>query len=176
MTQLRHTHALLASFIALLLFSTAPRHACAQELTPRLGLGFNTLLSTSEGIGFGFTGRLSLPMNRDLSLAGSLTGPGFILRGRDDAVYGLEPRAAAIVTLPGSGDSAPYLLVGLGAYLPVSTPDDADDPANGPVLHAGYGRVHLLSETSFFWEINPGLVIQSTSVGLVVPFRIGVIF
>lgn len=174
----RPPHVLLALLLALLLVATAGETRAQQELNPRLGLGFNTVFSTSEGLGFGFTGRLSLPMNSDLSLAGSLTGTGYILGGRDEAVYVLQPQVSAIVTLTGTARSAPYVLVGLGGYLPISTPDgeDADDPADGPVLHFGYGRVQLLRETSFYWEVNPGLVIQSTSVGLVVPLRVGVIF
>ncbi|MDA0874553.1 MAG: hypothetical protein O3C45_05755 [Bacteroidetes bacterium] len=156
---------LLVLFLAALGTSTAQ----AQLKDARFGLGFNTLLSAENGFGMGFRGRLSTPINADLSFAG-LTG--FILGGRDDATWVLDPQASLIVTLPGV-EKAPYLLMGIGAYL---DPSDSGDTLTGPTLHLGLGWVKPLRESVLFYEIDPALIIGETKVSAAIPFRIGVIF
>lgn len=149
-----------------------PGAAQAQELTPRFGLGFNTLLSSEDGLGFGFRGRASAPVNADLSFAIDVGAVGFILEGRDDATYIFDPQISAIVTLPGV-TSAPYLLGGVGGYIPLSDKANTD---SGPTLHLGIGWVRPLHETTLFYEFNPALIIGEKEVQVALPFRIGLIF
>lgn len=163
---------LAAAALALLLGSLSPE-ASAQELQPRFGLGFNALLSTDDGFGLGFRGRASAPVNADLSLALDFGFTGFILGGRDDATYVFDPQVAAIVTLPYRRDRMPYLMGGVGAYIPLSSGSRSD---GGPTLHLGIGWVQGLSETTIYYEINPALLIGETSTDLLLPVRIGVIF
>lgn len=152
-----------------------PSHrVAAQALSPRFGVGFNTLLSTADGIGLGFRGRASAPVNADLSLAVDLGFTGFILQGRDDATYIFDPQASVIVNLPYQPRQLGYLLFGVGAYVP--TGDNAADAEGGPTLHLGIGWVHALKESSLFYEIDPALIIGEESVDLALPLRIGLIF
>ena len=128
-----HRRHLLAVFVALLLFGGS-RLTLAQETTsPRFGLGFTGVASTEESdagvVGFGVRGRLSYPLNADLSF-------------------------------------------GAGAYVPFAS----DEGLNGPTIHAGYGRVFLLSESTFFWEFDPAVIVGFNRIGLAVPLRVGVIF
>ena len=145
--------------------------AMAQAAT-RFGVGFNGLISTTDGLGLGIRSRISAPVNADLSFAVDLGLTGFILQGRDDASYVFDPQVSAIVTLPGPRDRMPYILGGVGAY--VSFQDG--DSEGGPTLHGGFGYVQALNETTIFYEINPALIIGEESVNLALPFRIGVIF
>lgn len=145
--------------------------ALAQAAT-RFGVGFNGLISTTDGLGLGIRSRISAPVNADLSFAVDLGLTGFILQGRDDASYVFDPQVSAIVTLPGSRDRSPYILGGVGAY--VSFQDG--DSEGGPTLHGGFGYVQALNETTIFYEIDPALIIGEESVALALPFRIGVIF
>ncbi len=46
----------------------------------------------------------------------------------------------------------------------------------GPTLHGGFGWVQTLQSTTLFYEIDPALIIGKSSVDLVLPFRIGIIF
>ncbi len=150
-----------------------PAHpATAQPLEPRFGVGFNGMLSTADGFGLGFRGRVSAPVNSDLSFALDLGLTGFVLRGRDDATYVFDPQLSAIVTLPSRGRRAPYLLGGLGAY--VSFKDGNND--GGPTLHGGIGWVQTLNETTIFYEIDPALIVGERAVDIVLPLRIGIIF
>jgi len=144
----------------------------AQNLAPRFGLGFNTMLSSEDGLGFGFRGRASLPVNADLSFAGGLGFTGFILEGRDDATYVIDPQVSAIVTLAGE-TKAPYIFGGVGGYIPTNR---TSSTISGPTLHLGLGWVKALNETTLFYEVNPALVIGDSDVQVVVPFRIGIIF
>lgn len=168
--------------------STYPAHHClplvlifvflftlpadAQSLAPRFGLGFNTLLSTEDGLGFGFRGRASIPVNADLSFAADMGFTGFILEGRDDATYVIDPEVSAIVTLPGER-SAPYILGGIGGYIPTN---QANRTISGPTLHFGLGWVKALNDTTLFYEIDPALVIGKENVQFILPIRIGIIF
>jgi hypothetical protein len=51
-----------------------------------------------------------------------------------------------------------------------------DDPVSGPMIHFGAGRVQLLRETTFFYELDPMIIIGENSVHLAIPLRIGIIF
>jgi hypothetical protein len=168
-------------FFRLLVFSTLlltgsliqpAADASAQPSSTRFGVGFNGLLSTTDGLGLGIRSRISAPVNADLSFAVDLGLTGFILQGRDDASYVFDPQVSAIVTLPGRPDRTPYILGGVGAYVSFQDGDNE----GGPTLHGGFGYVQALSETTIFYEINPALIIGQESVALALPFRIGVIF
>ena len=149
--------------------------AAAQKMQPRFGLGFNTTLTTAEGVlGLGLRSRVSAPVNADLSFAVDLGLTGFILGGRDDASYVFDPQISAIVTLDNRQQRTPYILGGIGAYVPFG--NDTDDEESGPTLHGGFGWVQGLENTTLFYEINPALIIGETAVDLVLPFRIGIIF
>lgn len=152
---------------------TVPMAAEAQQArAPRIGVGFNVMPSVSEGLGIGVRGRVSSPLNRDISVAvgGALTG--FVLSGRDDASYAFDPQLSLIITLPEQGLQAPYVLGGVGAYVPIRAPGRQ----SGPTIHAGFGWVRLLNETSGFLEINPALVVGREDVDLILPIRAGIIF
>lgn len=158
--------------LLLLLLAFGAPDARAQLDNSRFGLGFNTLLSADNGFGMGFRGRLSTPINADLSFALDAGLTGFLLGGRDDATWVLDPQVSLIVTLPGV-EKAPYLLMGIGGYL---DPSDSGDTLTGPTLHAGLGWVKPLRESVLFYEIDPALIIGETKVSAAIPFRIGVIF
>jgi len=151
------------------------QQAAAQEVRPRFGLGFNTTLTTADGVlGLGLRGRASAPVNADLSFAVDLGVTGFILGGRDDATYVFDPQVSAIVTLNARQQRTPYIIGGIGAYIPFG--NDSNDEDGGPTLHGGFGWVQALENTTLFYEINPALVIGETAIDLVLPFRIGIIF
>jgi len=156
------------------MLSPAHEATAQQPLRPRFGLGFNTTLTTAEGVlGLGLRARTSAPVNTDLSFAVDLGVTGFILRGRDDATYVFDPQLSAIVTLNAGQQRTPYILGGIGAYVPFGGDDEEE---SGPTLHGGFGWVQALSNTTLFYEIDPALIIGETAVDLVLPFRIGVIF
>lgn len=147
--------------------------ASAQGTQPRFGVGFNAMVTTANRLlGLGFRGRVSAPVNSDLSFAADLGLTGFFLEGRDEASYVFDPQVSAIVTLPSRGSRAPYLIGGLGAFI--NFEDGNDD--GGPTLHGGIGWVQALNETTIFYEINPALIIGENAVDLALPFRVGVIF
>lgn len=159
-------------FILLATWSIAHPGA-AQNLNPRLGIGFNGMLAIPGGLGVGLIGRASAPVNSDLSFAVDAGFTGFVLGGREDASYVFNPQISAIVTLPVEQIRASYLLGGFGAYVPLSTDNG---PSGGPTIHFGAGRVRLLRETTLFYEVDPALIIGENSVHLVIPARIGLIF
>lgn len=166
----------IALLVALMgIFSSAPAQA-QQELTPRFGLGFNTVISTQDGLGMGLRFRGSAPVNQDLSFAIDLGATGFVLEGRDEATYLIDPQISAIVTLPYGTERGrlTYFMGGLGAYLPFNGNGASNNAA--PTMHMGLGRVQSLTETSFFYEVNPALVVGQSSVDLILPVRVGVIF
>ncbi|MEX0601051.1 MAG: hypothetical protein WD021_05105 [Rhodothermales bacterium] len=145
------------------------RPASAQPANSRVGLGFNTMASTADGLGVGLRGRLSIPINADISAAADFGITGFVLGGRQNADYILDPQISAIVTLPPSRNRVGYVLFGLGGYIPVGGGE------GGPTLHVGLGRAHALQESSFYYEIDPALVIGREGVDLAVPLRFGII-
>lgn len=161
--------------LALLLAVVSLADASAQDLAPRFGFGFNGMLSTVDGLGIGFRGRVSAPLNTDLSIALDAGLTGFVLRGRDDASYVFDPQVSAIVTLPTATNRSPYIIGGLGAYVSFSS-EPEEETTGGPTIHGGMGWVQRLNETTIFYELDPALLIGETSVDLVLPFRIGVIF
>ena len=141
----------------------------------RFGIGLNMAMSVDKGFGLGFRGRVSSPINRDFSLAIGMGFTGFVLRGRDDASFMFDPQLSGIINLPSTtSDAEIYLLAGLGAYVPLSQNTSSNE--SGPSIHFGIGRVQLLEESSFFYEINPAVVVGATAVQFILPFRVGLIF
>ncbi|NNE70139.1 MAG: hypothetical protein HKN29_07205 [Rhodothermales bacterium] len=144
---------------------TAPR--------PKIGVGFNAVLSSTEGLGVGVRGRAAWPVNADLSLAVGTGMTGFVLEGRDEATYLLDPQVSVIVTMGPQGPRTPYFLGGVGAAIPVNNKTNAE---SGPTLHFGIGWVQGLRDTILFYEVDPTMLVGETEISFVIPFRIGVIF
>lgn len=153
--------------------STLPDQDVLAQRSPRFGIGFTALLSTSDALGLGLRGRIAAPVNSDFSIAGDLGLTGFVLGGRDDASWVFDPQVSAIVTLAEKPKRTPYVLGGIGAYIPF---DENERDEGGPTLHGGIGWVQSLTETTIFYELNPALVIGKSSIDLVLPFRFGLIF
>ena len=164
--------ALLVGLLLAAGLSPRPASAQAQDLNPRFGLGLNSLIS-SQGLGLGLRGRVSAPLNFDLSLALDLGITGFFLRGRDDASYVFDPQASAIINVPLASNRFNYLLVGLGGYVAF---ESGGDTSGGPTVHFGIGKARVLNETTLFYEVVPALIIGERRLGLAVPLRIGIIF
>jgi hypothetical protein len=81
---------------------------------------------------------------------------------------------SGIINIPEINANAQvYLLAGIGAFVPLT---EASSNESGPSIHFGIGRVQLLQQSSFFYEINPAVVIGETKVEFVLPFRVGIIF
>ena len=165
----------LAAFLLTLGFwmLTAPAASAQQDLNPRFGLGVGGILSTEDGVGLSLRGRASAPVNGDFSVGLDAGFTGYVLGGGEEAVYVFEPQLSGIVSLTPSASYLPYLMAGIGAHLPVSNEERS---VSGPVLHIGYGRVQPLQDSSLFYEINPGLLIGSEGVDVLIPVRIGLIF
>ncbi len=140
---------------------------------PNFGLGFNAVLSSTEGLGVGIRGRAAWPVNADLSLAVGTGFTGFVLEGRDEATYLFDPQVSVIVTMNATGPRTPYFLGGVGAAIPVNDNANAD---SGPTLHFGIGWVQGLRDTVLFYEVDPTMLVGETEISFVIPFRIGVIF
>lgn len=175
---LRGVRSLLVLFIvAASLWTLSPRTSSAQGLrgleNTQFGIGLNTVLSVNNGFGLGFRGRVSSRVNRDFSLAIGMGFTGFVLKGRDEASFVFDPQLSGIISLPQASDAEVYLLAGVGAYVPLT---QASSNESGPTIHFGIGRVQLLTDSAFFYEINPAFVIGQTKVEFVLPFRVGIIF
>jgi len=159
----------------LLVFGLAfhpPLDARAQA-GPRYGLGVQLMGSTVDNnIGPGFRFRVSAPLTRDVSLGFGSSFTGYILEGRDEASYAVDPQASLIVTLPGSGQESLYVMTGAGAYLPFG----ATNATSGPTFHLGLGKVWLLRQSSFFFELDPALYVGEDATSVIIPVRVGVIF
>ncbi len=161
---------------ALLAFAH-PAAAQQSTLDPKFGVGFDGVISFGNDdlinglIGLGLRGRVSFPVNADLSFAADAGFVGFVLGGRDDATYVFNPQVSAILTFPALGE-ARYLLGGLGFYAPLGGSGDT----GGPALHLGMGWVVPLRETALYVEVDPSLVVGESQAALVVPVRVGVIF
>lgn len=141
----------------------------------RFGIGLNTVLSVNNGFGLGFRGRVSSRVNQDFSLAIGMGFTGFVLKGRDDASFVFDPQLGGIINLQprDGGDGEVYLIAGIGAFVPLT---EASSNESGPTIHFGIGRVERLVESSFFYELNPAVVIGQNKVEFVMPFRAGIIF
>ncbi len=131
------------------------------------------MLSSTEGLGIGVRARAAYPINGDLSFAvgGGVTG--FVLEGRDQATYILDPQVSVIVTMDSGGPRTPYFMGGIGAIIPANNRSRTE---GGPTIHFGIGWVQGLRETTLFYEIDPMLLVGKEDVSFLVPFRIGVIF
>lgn len=162
-----------ALFLLLAASLAVPASAQAQDAPLRFGVGVNLLPSASEGLGIGLRGRVSNRLNDDVSLAldGGITGY-FLTGGYADAAYVFDPQFSVIVTIPTADDRAFYGLAGVGAYVAFGETSQS----TGPSIHLGIGRVHLLNQTTFFYEINPTFVIASDDTDFVLPLRAGIIF
>lgn len=153
----------------------APASAQRGTAPPRIGVGFDVITAfygqdvVPDGPSLGVRGRVALAVNADVSVAASLGVGAHVFEGADDARYVLNPQTSVILTLPGSG-AARYALAGFGAFIPFS------DGGGGPTIHVGYGWAFPLSETSFFAEVNPSLIIGSEQTVPVLAARVGVIF
>lgn len=143
----------------------------AQTNHPKIGIGFDAVLQSEDGLGLGFRTRLSKPLTWDLSLAVDLGIAGFILEGRDDASYVVDPQISLIVTFPGL-DRTSYLLAGFGVYAPFGP---SKHSAGGPTIHLGVGRATPLRESTLYYEIDPAIIIQKEEVAISIPFRVGII-
>lgn len=163
----------LAALVATLLASTSVQ--AQGTAPPRFGAGFDVTMAVlgqdliPDGPSLGVRGRAALPLNSDVSVAGSIGLGAHLFEGRDQARYVLNPQASVIVTLPGGG-TARYVLGGFGGFVPFS------EGAGGPTLHIGYGWAFPLSETSFFVEANPSLLIGESETDVILAVRAGIIF
>lgn len=149
-------------------------HPANAQQTPRFGLGLNTQLALPDGLGIGAHGRVSAPVNADLSIMLDLAGTGFIFQGRKNATYILTPQMGVVVNINQQRYRDPiYLIAGFGGYLPVNSPRSDQ---GGPTFHVGIGSVLSLQETSLYYEVNPALIVAEDKVGISLPFRMGIIF
>ena len=97
---------------------------------------------------------------------------GFIFQGRNEASYVFDPQFSLIITIPGQGPGAFYVMTGGGLYVPFS--DDED--TTSPTFNLGVGWVRPLNETTLYYEIDPTLLSEAETVSVTLPLRIGVIF
>ncbi|HEY5565287.1 MAG TPA: hypothetical protein VIL33_06825 [Rhodothermia bacterium] len=148
----------------------------AQDLGPRFGLGVGLVANptdddlANDDVGLAVRGRISKPLNSDVSLAGTVGFYAFVFNGTDTADYILNPEVSAIVTLNGQ-NRFPYLLVGAGGLFPT----DGDEEARFEA-HAGYGLVWPLTSASVFLEVTPTLAFQPSGTTFVIPVAVGMIF
>jgi len=148
----------------------------AQDLGPRFGLGVGLVANptdddlANDDIGLAVRGRISKPLNSDVSLAGTVGLYAFTFNGTETADYILNPEVSAIVTLDGE-ERFPYLLVGVGGLFPT----DGDEEARFEA-HAGYGLVWPLTSVSVFLEVVPTLAFQPSGTTFVIPIAVGMIF
>lgn len=160
----------LAILLLFVVFSGA-RQAFAQSEPVRVGVGFDAVIQSKDGLGVGFRTRWSRPINWDVSLALDLGLSGFIFQGREKASYVFDPLVSVIVTFP-DVSRATYLLGGFGIYAPFGPGDHLD---GGPLLHLGIGRALPLRESTMYYELDPAIIVLKNSIGLSLPFRIGII-
>jgi hypothetical protein len=166
-----NAHVAVSALLALVLALSHFRDARAQDEPLRIGLGLDAVLQSSEGLGIGFRTRISRPINWDVSIAFDFGLTGFLLGGTDEATYVFDPQVSVIVTFPDL-NRATYLLGGFGVYAPFGSGSHAD---GGPMLHVGIGRAVPLRESTFYYEVDPAFIIRESSLGVSIPFRVGVI-
>jgi len=159
----------------IVLACTTPRLA-AQDNNTKFGLGVGLVANptdddlASDDVGLAVRGRISKPMNSDVSLAGSVGLYAFAFNGTDTADYILNPDLSLVVTLNGQS-RFPYLLVGAGGLFPTNGDKRARFEA-----HAGYGLAWPLTSVSVFLEVMPTIAFQESSTTFVVPLVVGMIF
>lgn len=159
----------LLSTLVLSLSLASPAGAQSES---RFGMGAHILGSTADdNVGPGLFVRVSRPVNQDVSLAIGSGLTGYIFRGQDDASFALDPQLAAVVSFDSQPDETTYVLGGAGAYVPFG--DTSTD--SGPTFHLGVGRAWLLTESSVFFEFNPGFLVGEERTTLVLPLRLGII-
>jgi hypothetical protein len=167
------TRSLILTLIGLTLL--AGRHPTTAQNTQseplRVGIGFDAVLHTEDGLGIGFRTRWSRPVTWDVSIALDVGLTGFLLGGTEDASYAFDPQVSVIVTFP-DVSRATYMLGGFGVYAPFGSGDHSD---GGPTLHVGVGRAVPLRESTLYYEVDPTFIILRKSIGLSLPFRIGII-
>ena len=163
-----------ATGFLLLMTACTGTAAHAQALNPRIGFGLTSTVTTDfdNPVGLGLLVRGSLPVNPDLSFAAGAGITGFVLGGRDDASYYVTPQVLAIITLSSTTPRSPYVLFGLGGYLPVGTNKNED---GGPTLHIGMGWAASLQHTSVYFEVAPSLTIAKDNSRLILPIKAGVV-
>lgn len=166
-----------ALFVVLALSSSPVWGQNLGSVAPRIGVGFDLVGLPPgqdlfpEGVAIGVRGRVALPLNADLSVAGSVGAASTLLAGgTSDAEWLLSPQISLIVTTPLRGNSSRYFLGGFGGLMPLN-----GDPG-GFALHGGVGWAFPLRETSIYAELNPALVIGEEETTFAVPLRAGVIF
>jgi len=146
------------------------------RFSPRIGFGFTPTLTidSEKPVALGLHARMSYPVTADFSIGAGVGLTGFILQGRDDAEYYLTPKALGIVTLDATNIRSPYVLFGLGGYLPIG--ENTEKGAGGPTLYGGIGwALSLSAQTSVYFEILPALVIGSETTSLILPLNVGVV-
>ena len=163
--------------LALVLAVSLPASAQSFGATPpRIGAGFEVQSALygqdvlPNGPSLGVRVRAALPVNADVSVAASLGLGAHLFEGADDSAYVLNPQTSVIVTLPGGGRGVRYVLGGLGGFLPFS------GGGGGASIHAGVGTAIPLLESSFYFEVDPSLVIGADASVPVLALRAGVIF
>lgn len=167
---------LLTAALALAALPSAAQPARSYGSTPpRIGVGFDLVATPPgqsllpSGVALGIRGRAALPVNADVSVAGDLGLAAQLFRGRDEATYVFNPQVGAIATI-GRGQTARYVMGGFGGFLPL------DGSGGGPTVHVGYGWAVPMSETSFYLEVNPSLLVGQRETTVVLPVRAGLIF
>ncbi len=138
----------------------------------RFGISLNSMYSSEHGVGTGFRGRASIPVNADISTALELGVTGFVFEGWKGADYLFDPQISLIITPPPARSRAGYFFLGMGGYLPLA----GNKGLSGPTIHIGAGRAHGFGESAMFYEISPTLIIGSDHLGFSMPLRIGLIF
>ena len=171
---------LLTCLIALVLLAVPTAEAQVEGTEParpamRFGFGFTATMTTdfANPVGPGLHARLAIPVNQDLSFAAGGSIAGFVLGGREEAVYYAAPQVLAIVTLNATLPRSPYVLFGLGGHLPFYGPEN--NSQSGPVLTGGIGWALVLQQSSVYFEVLPGLVVARKAAKLTLPINIGVI-
>lgn len=148
----------------------------AQDTRAKFGLGVGLVANPTDDdladddIGLAIRGRISKPLNTDVSLAGTVGFYAFAFNGTETADYLLSPEVSLIVTLNGT-TRFPYLLVGAGGLFPT----DGEEEARF-AMHAGYGLVWPLTSVSVFLEVTPTMAFQRSGTTFVVPIAVGMIF
>ena len=90
--------------------------------------------------------RIAFPLNADLSISAGASFVNYVFQGRDGAAYFISPSISLIVTMNTEAPRSPYLVAGLGAYLPLAGDTEKDE--SGPIVEAGIGWVFGLQATS----------------------------